>query len=373
MSDKKYKLAFIGGGVNSTIGKIHRIAATMDNKWQISAGVFSRGRKNNLISSKIYGIEQNRIYQNIDQFLNNEKNKIDVIVLLVPTPERFKYLRKILKFKIPVISEKPLVHDYNSFKKLQKLNINKNFLRVTYNYSGYPLIKELSELISKNYFGKIKQLHFEMPQDAFTTNTSKNIKPKRWRLIDGYIPNISHDLGSHLVSLTYFLFDEYPSEVMCQYFKSTKYRNLIDNGYFWLKFKSGIKGSYWISKSVPGIRNGMKLRIIGEKKSAQWLQIRPEELQIFNENGSREVIDNLTFGLKSKQKKYNRYKVGHPAGFLEAFGNLYTDYFEDFDKYKNNKLTTKKHKIFDYNNSKNIAKFFHAASKSFKRKVWIKI
>ena len=235
------------------------------------------------------------------------------------------------------------------------------------------MIKELSELISKNYFGKIKQLHFEMPQDAFTTNTSKNIKPKRWRLIDGYIPNISHDLGSHLVSLTYFLFDEYPSEVMCQYFKSTKYRNLIDNGYFWLKFKSGIKGSYWISKSVPGIRNGMKLRIIGEKKSAQWLQIRPEELQIFNENGSREVIDNLTFGLKSKQKKYNRYKVGHPASFLEAFGNLYTDYFEDFDKYKNNKLTIKKHKIFDYNNSKNIAKFFHAASKSFKRKVWIKI
>ena len=65
-----------------------------------------------------------------------------------------------------------------------------------------------------------------------------------------------------------------------------------------------------ISKSVPGNRNGLKLNIVGEKKVAVWLQSRPEELTINNENGSREKIDNLTFNLKSNSPKYNRYKVG---------------------------------------------------------------
>ena len=63
-----------------------------------------------------------------------------------------------------------------------------------------------------------------------------------------------------------------------------------------------------------------------------WLQSRPEELTINNENGSREKIDNLTFNLKSNSPKYNRYKVGHPAD-LEA-ANLYTDIYDELYNFK---------------------------------------
>jgi predicted dehydrogenase len=366
---KKYKLAFVGGAINSTIGKIHSIAATMDQRWEISAGFFSRNKKINLETAKLYGVDSDRVYNNFNNFINNEKDKIDAIVLLVPTPSRLKYLLKILKLKIPIISEKPLIDNYEAYKKLNKYK--KNFLRVTYNYTGYPLVKELSELISNNYLGKIKQIHFEMPQDAFTISTSKNILPKKWRLKDKNIPNLSHDLGSHLLSLTYYLLGEYPSEVMCNYFKSSKYKNLVDNGYFFTKFKSGIRGRYWISKSVPGIRNGLKLNIIGEKKSAYWFQMRPEELSIYNENGLIQTIDNLTLQLKAHQKKYNRYKVGHPAGFLEAFANMYSDYYDEFNAFKNKKKINKK--ILGLKNSQEIAKFFYYASISYKQNCWIKI
>ena len=371
MTIKKYRLAFVGGGISSTIGKIHSIATTIDRRWKISSGFFSRNKNINLKTAKLYGVDENRVYQNFDKFLILEKDKIDAIVLLVPTPARLKYLLKIFKFKIPVISEKPLIDNYEGFKKLNKYK--KNFLRVTYNYTGYPLVKELSELIIKKYLGKIKQIHFEMPQDAFTITTSKNIKPKKWRLRDHYVPNISHDLGSHILSLTYYLLGEYPSEVMCNYFKSSKYKNLIDNGYFWIKFKSGISGTYWISKSVPGIRNGLKLKIIGEKKSAHWFQMRPEELKICNENGSIEIIDNLTFQLKANSKKYNRYKVGHPSGFLEAFANMYSDYSDEFTDFKKNKNHKKNKRFFNLKNSEKIARFFESASKSHKKKRWVKI
>jgi len=373
MSKKKFHLGFLGGGINSTIGNIHHLASKLDGRWNLTSGFFSRNKKINHKSALSYDVDLKRTYSNFNDFIKNEKYKIDAVALLVPTPERYDYLQKLSKYKIPIISEKPLVENYSQCLKLEKLFKVKNFLRVTYNYTGYPLIKELREIIKKGYLGKIKQIHFEMPQDSFTNLTSKKIFPKKWRLKDNGIPNISHDLGSHLVSLIYFLLDEYPSSVICDYFKSSKFKNLIDNGYFWLNFKSGIKGTFWISKSTPGVRNGLKIRIFGEKKGSQWLQNRPEELLIYNENGSLEKIDNLTLKLTAHLKKYNRYKVGHPAGFLEAFANLYSEYADQLEMFFQNKKKLKDERLFDLKNSTNISKFFKAASKANKNKKWTKI
>ena len=34
-------LGFIGGGVNSTIGRMHYLASNLDNNWKLVSGVFS--------------------------------------------------------------------------------------------------------------------------------------------------------------------------------------------------------------------------------------------------------------------------------------------------------------------------------------------
>ena len=375
MFKKKFQLGFLGGGVNSTIGNIHNIASKLDSRWILASGFFSRDKTVNLESARSYGVSLERTYYSLENFIKNEKKRIDAVAVLVPTPARYKYILKLLKNNIPIISEKPLVDNFNQCINLQKILTKDNFLRVTYNYVGYPLIRELKCMIDKNYFGRIKQIHFEIPQDAFTFNTSKKINPKKWRLKDGYIPNVSHDLGSHLLSLSSYLLREFPNKVMCNYFQSSQFKNLIDNGYFWLNFKSGIKGTFWISKSIPGIRNGLRLRIFGDKKGSEWLQTKPEELNIYNESGSIEKIDNLTFKLESYKKKYSRYKVGHPAGFLEAFANLYYDYADQLDSFCNykEKSFNQKKVIFDIKNSVYISKFFNAATKSNKTNKWIKV
>ena len=372
MYKKEFKLAFLGGGINSTIGNIHYLASKLDSRWRLVSGFFSRDRQVNVKSAKLYGVSVKRIYTNLTNFIENEKNKIDAVAVLVPTPDRTKYLIELIKNKIPIISEKPLVDNLEDCLNLKKKFTKNNFLRVTYNYTGYPLVKELKNLIDRNYFGKIKQIHLEMPQDAFTLRTKRKINPKKWRLVDSYIPNISHDLGSHLIALSTYLLNEFPNSVMCSYFQSSKFKSLIDNGYFWINFKSGIKGTIWISKSAPGIRNGLTLRVLGEKKGAKWLQTRPEELDLYNETGSIEKIDNLTFKLESYKKKYNRYKVGHPTGFLEAFANLYNEYADQLNLFLKKKSNTN-YKVFDINNSVYISKFFDSATKSNKEKKWIKI
>lgn len=373
MQKKKLKLAFLGGGLNSTIGNIHNLASKLDSRWSLVSGFFSRNRYINYKSAKAYDIDLNRVHNSLDDFIKNEKDKVDAVAVLVPTPDRYRYISKLMKFNIPIISEKPLVDNLKDCTKLKKSLKKKNFLRVTYNYLGYPLVRELRCLISKNFFGKIKQIHLEMPQDAFTSNTSKKINPKKWRLVDKSIPNISHDLGSHLVAITSYLLTEYPTNVMCKYFQSSSFKGLIDNGYFWMKFKSNINGTFWISKSTPGIRNGLRLRIFGEKKGAEWLQTKPEEILIYNETGSVEKIDNMTFKLESYKKKYNRYKVGHPSGFVEAFANMYNDYADQLKLFKRSKKNKGKNVQFDIDNSLNISKFFDAAYKSNREQRWIRI
>ena len=36
------QIGFIGGGLNSAVGKTHRIAAELDGRWKLAAGFFSR-------------------------------------------------------------------------------------------------------------------------------------------------------------------------------------------------------------------------------------------------------------------------------------------------------------------------------------------
>lgn len=365
--NKFLKLGFIGGGINSTIGPTHYLASQLDGKWKVSSGFFSRNKNDSLKTASTWNIDKGRVYNNLNSFIKNEKKLLDAVVVLVPTPKHFNILRRLLKEKIPVICEKPLVDNHKQIKLLRK-NINKNlFLRVTYNYTGYPMLRALKDLIKKGKLGKIKQLHLEMPQDAFSKVTSSNINPKTWRLKDGYIPNICSDLGAHLYNLSFFLVNRHPNKVMANFFNNSKYKRLIDNAYFWLKYKNNISATFWISKTSVGIRNGLRVRIFGQKGSATWYQMRPEELKFFSLDGREIALDRGHKSLVSSEKRYNRYKPGHPAGFIEAFGNLYSDLAEDFKSNKKNKYT------FDFFDSEKIVKFFVASKKSNSTSMWKKV
>jgi|TARA_B100001964_G_scaffold122686_1_gene136034 predicted dehydrogenase len=369
---KILKLGFVGGGINSTIGQTHYIASQLDGKWKLVSGFFSRNIKININTALSMNVDKSRVYTNLNSFIEKEKDRLDAVVVLSPTPNHFLVLKKLIKKKIPVICEKPLVDNFNQIKLLKKLLIKKkSFLRVTYNYTGYPMLRALKELIKKGKLGKINQLNFEMPQDAFSKYTLSNIKPKFWRLKDKIIPNICNDLGSHLYNLSSFLTSNYPNKVMSNFFNQSKYKKLVDNAYFWLKYKNGQEASFWISKTSIGIRNGLMVRVFGQKGTAIWHQMKPEELRIYKLDGREIIFDRGNKGLLAAKKRYNRYKPGHPAGFIEAFANLYSDLAVDLKNHR--KKNKKNNYTFDLEDSEKNIKFFVASSKSNLFGLWTKI
>ena len=86
MNSENLKLAFIGGALDSAVGTTHKIAAQMDNRWQLCCGCFSTENGTNVHTGDQWGIKKERIYDNWQELLVNEKEKIDATLSLECLP-----------------------------------------------------------------------------------------------------------------------------------------------------------------------------------------------------------------------------------------------------------------------------------------------
>jgi predicted dehydrogenase len=330
-------LGFIGGALNSAVGYAHFAASTMDNKWSLVAGCFCGKPELNRQTALRYGVIPKRDYDCWKEMLKKEKGQLDAIVILTPTPLHFEMVIACLNEGYPVICEKALVTNSVDAKKIfEARGFNNGFLAVTYNYSGYPMVRELRHIIQKGVLGKIIHFQAEMPQEGFIRVDAQGNKPapQPWRLADGSIPTIHLDLAVHLHQVVYYLIGKKPLEVVSDQDSFGWFSKIIDNVACLCRYSDGVKGQMWFSKSALGQRNGLRFRIYGSKASAEWYQLNPEELLISHADGRREILDRASSVEVTNLCRYNRFKAGHPAGFIEAFANLYSDIADGLRQYK---------------------------------------
>lgn len=369
-------LGFIGGGLSSAIGQVHFGASRLDGHWRLEAGVFSQNSETNRKTAETWYVPQDRLYESWQSFLAAEADKLDAVVVLTPTPDHSDIVCALLEKNIPVICEKPLVSSLEEVVLIQKSFRNSHdFLAVTYNYSGYPMVRELRERVRHGEMGCLHQIHFEMPQETFIRSsvvTGKTAPPQSWRLKDGVIPTICLDLGVHLHHLASFIIGKEPVRTMADFSNYSTHPGLVDNIMIWLEYEDGMKGSFWISKTALGHRNGLKLRLYGDKGSAEWAQMEPEELRISYKDGTRKTIDRAGKTLICSELRYNRVKAGHPSGFIEAFANLYCDIADALIEYRK---TGKKYNpyVFGLEHSVKGLELFTATRVSDQHRCWIEL
>ena len=101
-----------------------------------------------------------------------------------------------------------------------------------------------------------------------------------------------------------------------------------------VRYTGGIQCQFWYGKTALGHRNGLSVRIYGEKAGAEWVQAHPEELYLALQNGDKLIVDRAAAVSVAHEARYNRFKAGHPSGFLEAFANLYHDIATDLEFYR---------------------------------------
>ena len=372
---KCFSIGFIGGSIKSAVGYTHKIASQMDGRWQVVAGCFSRNHETNLETAVEWGIPLERTYSDYQTLLEKEQGILDAIVVLTPTPSHTDIVIEALKKGYAVICEKALTGTSEDAQLIaESVKANKGFLAVTLNYSGYPMLRELRHIISAGRLGKIKQIQIEMPQEGFARLDSYGNKPQpqSWRLSDGKISTISLDLGIHLHHIIHYLTGEYPREVVADTASFGWFENVIDNVSCLLRYSGGLHCQMWYSKAALGQRNGLKIRAFGDKGSAEWLQVQPEELLISNVDGSREILDRASIVDIANLARYNRFKAGHPAGFIEAFANLYYDLADSYIEFKQLGQISS-NEIFGVSHSINGLQLFEGIAQSVDERRWVKI
>ena len=369
------RLAFIGGAIDSAIGYTHYIASQMDHLFSLRAGCFSRREDINKKTALTWGVKEEHLYSNWQTLLKNEVENVDAVVILTPTPNHYEMIMKALDFGYSVISEKALATTHKEGVEIsKKIDEKKAFFAVTHNYTGYPMIRELQNMIKEGKLGKVTHINIEMPQESFARLDSEGNKPKpqKWRLNDGRIPGVSLDLAAHLQHMVYFLTGENPAELVADQSSFGWFPEVVDDVTCLARYKSGMKTQMWYGKSSIGHRNGLRVRVYGTKGGAEWYQMQPEELLFSTIKGDRMIIDRASNVTVSNQPRYNRFKSGHPAGFIEAFGNLYFDIAQKLDQYK----VDNDHHIdwtYDAIQATKGLEVFEAIQKSSDEKRWIKL
>ena len=86
---KKIKLGILGGGGDSLIGELHRVAAKMHDHYEIVGGVFNPDFDTSLEFGKKIGLDLNRIYRDTDELIKEElkldpDQKITTVSVLTP-------------------------------------------------------------------------------------------------------------------------------------------------------------------------------------------------------------------------------------------------------------------------------------------------
>jgi predicted dehydrogenase len=373
-NSNKLKVALIGGAINSAVGKAHFAALSLDNNYEIVSGCFSRKIDLNIATAEYYKIDSERIYQDLETLISNEKSRINAIILLTPTDQHAEQVTICLNAGIPVICEKALVTSSAEGKDIKDILSSKRlFLAVIYNYTGYPMLRELKYLIKNASLGRISHIQIEMPQEGFLKKTKEgdSLKPQEWRLRDGEISTISLDLGVHLHMMIQYLTNEKPINVVSSIKTSGNFSDIVDNVSCMITYTNKMTCNMWFTKTALGNRNGLALRIFGDIGSAEWRQSQPEYLNMADNNGRIWRLDRGSCDASiCNNTRYERFKPGHPAGFIEALANYYNDVADSLIQFLNGEHNYLNEDCFGIDESLEGLMLFEAIERSSKYSRW---
>lgn len=322
------RLAFLGGGQNSAVGYTHFCAARMDGLFEVVSGCFSRDPVVNEQTGSTFGVAGSRIHSSIDVLLREELSLVDAVCVLTPTPDHVETVVKCLSAGFNVICEKAMATSVAQCQEIQAALANSNcFLGLTFNYAGYPMVREAREIISSGGIGRVQQVYCEMPTEHFSR---RGADPQAWRKKDYTIPCVSLDLGVHVHHLVHYLLGgkKYLS-VQSKQASFGKVLDVVDTVALLADYEDDILASFMWGKAALGYRNGLHVRVFGEEGALEWCQTDPETLHLATADGRRQTVDRGQANLLEASKaRYNRFKAGHPAGYIEAFANVYADFAE---------------------------------------------
>jgi predicted dehydrogenase len=323
----------IGGGRGAFIGSVHRKAIAMDGLAALAAGCFSTSYENTRDTGTSLGLPEHRLYEDYRQMIRAEAKRadpIDFVVIVTPNAQHYAMARLALENGLHVMCDKPLATSSEHAQTLGTLAKRKGLLfGVTYTYTGYPMVRQMREMVAAGELGEIRFVAAEYPQDWLATSLEKaGQKQAAWRTDPrrAGISNCVGDIGSHIENLVAHVTGLEIRSLLARLDRFGEGRALDDNASILVEYKGGAKGIYWSSQIAVGNDNGLRIRIYGTNASLEWAQEDPNYCQVARIGQPTVRLSRGRDELHPAAGQMSRLPSGHPEGYFEAFANIYSSF-----------------------------------------------
>lgn len=332
IAQRKLRYAMVGGGRDAFIGAVHRKAIALDGQIELVAGALSSSPEKARASGRELFLAEDRNHGDWQSLLADELKRpagerIDFVSIVTPNHVHFPVAQAFVEAGFHVVCDKPLVHTRVQADALVAAVARQGTVfGVTYNYTGYPMVRQAREMVRAGQLGEIRKVVVEYNQGWLATRLEgEGNKQAAWRsdpAKSGAAGAIG-DIGSHAENLVATVTGLQIESLCADLSSLVPGRPLDDDGSLLLRFAGGARGVLIASQINTGLENDLRLRVSGTIGTLIWRQEQPSELTHLPHDGPKRILTRGSPWLCEAAQRASRLPSGHPEGFIEAFANVY--------------------------------------------------
>ncbi len=328
----RIRLGMVGGGQGAFIGAVHRIAARLDDQFELVAGALSSNPERAKASATELSLAADRSYGSFEEMAKAEAARpdgIEAVAIVTPNHMHAPVAKAFLEAGIHVICDKPMTTTVKEAEELAALveKTGKVFV-LTHNYTGYPMVRQAREMIAKGELGELRLVQAEYPQDWLTEPAERSgSKQAEWRTDPARsgAGGAIGDIGTHAYNLAGFVTGLKAERLLAQLTSFVEGRPLDDDVQILLRYHGGARGMLWASQVAVGHENGLKLRVYGTRGGLEWVQADPNYLWFTRYGEPKQLLTRGGAGAGPAATRVTRVPSGHPEGYLEGFATIYAE------------------------------------------------
>lgn len=328
----KIRWGVLGGGGDSLIGVLHRVAAGMFDAYQLVGGAFNVEKEASIAFAEQIGIPTNRIYANLDELISEEKNlpeneRIQVVSILTPNFLHFPMAKQLMESGFNVICEKPMTMTHAEALELESIQKKNNTLfALTHTYTGYPMVRQMKKMIAAGELGEVQKVDAQYYQGWI--NPIIHDKEKRsstWRLIPekSGISCCMGDIGVHAYQMIEYMTGMDVTSILADLNHLYDDNQMDIDGTVLLRFDKHVKGVLRASQIATGEENNFSVSVYGKKAGLRWEQENPNYLYLLEEGQPMRVLKPGHVYNSELSLDGTKLPPGHPEGIFDAMGNIY--------------------------------------------------
>jgi predicted dehydrogenase len=328
--NRRLRLGMVGGGPGAFIGAVHRTAARIDDRYElVAASLSSDPAKSMKAAEELFIPRSYASYEEMAKAEGASEDGIDAVAIVTPNHLHYPIAKAFLEAGIHVICDKPMTTTVEDAVELAAIVERTGLIfGLTHTYTGYPMIRQMREMVLGGELGSIRMIQSEYAQDWLATPLEETgAKQADWRTDPARSGpgGCLGDIGTHAFHLACFTTGLKCEELAAEVTTFVPGRRVDDNVQVMLRLSGGAKAGLWASQVAVGNENNLTLRIYGEKGGLAWSQENPNYVTFTRLKEQPHMITRGGPGVGAAAIHATRIPSGHPEGYFEAFAQLYKD------------------------------------------------